>query len=124
MKRKICSHGISPLRNCKECMKTQHREWRKNNPEKIREYRRKHILGTGKKYISGLNKRDYPADNKCEICGRFQPRRLAYHHWDNKNPNWGIWVCLPCHKSVEFIDKGFGELYLQLKQQIEEKWIW
>jgi mannosyltransferase OCH1-like enzyme len=35
--------------------------------------------------------------------------RLYYHHWDDNHPEFGIWVCMPCHSIVEAIEKNLIE---------------
>lgn len=71
-------------------------------------------LGDGRT-ITGLNKRPYP--NHCEVCTR-EGLRLSYHHWDDNDYNTGIWVCLPCHRMAECIDKGLDSVYLSVKANI------
>jgi hypothetical protein len=91
--------------------------------------RRKYDLGTtGNKHYK-VNKRDYPKDNKCELCGNVC-KHLVYHHWDDKDLLVecgfvkGIWVCIPiCHGFIEFIDKNeawetVGKNYLLGKEKI------
>ena len=114
------------VHNIKE-YKIKRREYLLINKEKFTNYRRKTTLGTSKIngingeiiHIRGLNKRDYPKDNKCELCGRIFSR-LSYHHWDNNIPDLGIWVCTkPCHWLAETLDSvQFEQLknkYLNLK---------
>jgi hypothetical protein len=110
----------------KEYYKNYQKQCYKQNREVLNEYnkqyRRKHSLGYHNKRISGLNKRPYT--NYCEICGKFQPKKLNYHHWNDSNPSMGIWVCYQCHILVEFIEKGkfvkADRLYHALKLSIEK----
>jgi len=69
---------------------------------KQRNDRRKHVLGIKNKTIYGLNKRDWTG--YCELCGR-KNIRLGYHHWDNKNPSKGLWLCIICHQGCEHYEK-------------------
>lgn len=86
-----------------------------------REYGRKHSLAQGTKVIYGLNKRDYPEDERCELCDnkREKNRRLVYHHWDDDNLNYGIWICnYRCHRIVEAMDKIGAIEFEQYVQKI------
>lgn len=64
--------------------------------------------------------------NTCEVCGNIE--KTAYHHWDNKNPHWGMWLCWKCHMLAEGLDeKGIilAEKYLKFKPVVESNWtIW
>ena len=76
----------------KQKINERYREFRKN-------YRRRHVIGYhDKPAIYGLTKSQYPEDNLCTKCG--VNRKLAYHHFNDKNPSEGIWVCLPCHRKI------------------------
>lgn len=119
---------------CKECYLKWRREYFHNNKDRIvansKRSKRKHCLtlkdGT---CLYGLNKRSYPDNDICEICEGSFPNsihrraRLAYHHWDDKNPSNGIWVCLWCHRLVEAVDLENYEFkinkYIQLKKMID-----
>jgi len=90
----------------------EHKEERRNY------YRRTHLSSGNNKCFSGLNKRPYPEDNCCEVCDKFFPKNLKYHHWDDNNPSIGIWVCGQCHNFVELVDKNLVEKYLKLKNEI------
>jgi len=91
---------------------------------------RKHRLRTKKGNIYALNKRDYTG--YCELCG-LSPKRLEYHHWDNKNPSKGIWVVHWTHQLCELIDRGIipltvcseiplVEKYLELREKINAEY--
>ena len=74
-------------------------------------YKRQHVLRykrNGKSFdISGVNKRPYPADIKCECCRYTWPNiRLTYHHNDDANILKGVWVCFHCHMMIEKIIKN------------------
>lgn len=101
------------------------------HPDRTPESMRHTTLGTkgpnGKMVvITGLNKRPHPG--RCELCGRVG-KRLAYHHWDNKEPSRGIWVSYKCHMIVELVDE-FGpeavhsmiDHYLELREAIEKEY--
>lgn len=84
---------------------------RKNAKARIeysKNYHRNHRLRVNGKDIYVSNKRHYTG--YCELCGK-ENVRLSYHHWDDKDPSKGIWVCLiPCHQICEQVDKH--QLYL------------
>lgn len=98
---------------CKKC---------KNKHSK--EYCRKNIIDTidknGKKIKIKVIKRTRP--EKCEFCG-WMSDKLDYHHWDEKNPHWGLWLCGFCHKIVEIFEHkpNIIEEYIKLKRKIEEE---
>jgi len=109
------------------------KEWHKQNPDRvkahrekflaahpnydkdrIRNYARQHLLIiNGKRVV--INKR--PRPNACEICVR-EIKRLDYHHWNDTNPEWGLWLCPSCHNMAEGIDKDYHTIYLKLKAQV------
>jgi len=109
---------------------TQHRYYLKHREETIErsrlrqstpEYREKlrisNLCSKGRNY-KGLNKRPYAG--YCELCGKKQDMRLAYHHWNDNKPAMGIWMCNPCHWFVEGIERGLQlKKYLDLKEKIE-----
>jgi len=67
-------------------------------------------------------KRDYPLNEKCELCHKGN-RKLDYHHWDDSKPWVGVWCCLKCHRMVEAVENpGFGvivERYGELKREVD-----
>lgn len=69
-------------------------------------------------------KRNYPVDNKCEICGR--QVYLHYHHWGKiikREHVRGIWVCTLCHRVIENPDRAFKvlALFAAKKEQIDRE---
>lgn len=105
-------------------------EKRKTDPEKrqqrkdySREYSRRYMLPVSGKRIR-VQKRGRPDDNCCELCGVKREFYLQYHHWDDEHPEKGIWVCGLCHNAVERYEKGILGNYLELKEQIEENYLW
>ena len=75
-----------------------------------------YLLGKdGKRHPVRVNKR--PRSNACELCGRVKSR-LHYHHWDDKTPERGMWVCMLCHSHITAYEKGFHERYLKLKNKL------
>lgn len=98
------------------------REYDKRRRVKRKEYDRKFKLrisvGGGKKKLITCIKR--PHTLCCEICNK-EYNKTAYHHWDDCNPNNGMWVCRNCHITIERIEKipNIKEIYLSLKQKIE-----
>jgi len=110
--------------------------WFYTNPDKVQEQARRakqfiryRQLGTsvnGKPKVINLpvSKRQRP--ELCEICHQ-APKKWNYHHWDNRFPWLGIWVCWRCHQLVELIDKFGPEevhkmvtAYLSLKEGVME----
>ena len=63
------------------------------------EYILHHRLRVNGKYIK-VNKRQKP--KKCEYCKKYY-KKLLWHHWDDKMPEWGIWVCFQCHNAIEYL---------------------
>lgn len=79
--------------------------------------------------IRGLTKRPHPGH--CEWCHKGKgtagkPVRLAYHHWNDKAPSMGLWLCATCHFVAEFMDLPQAMeiilLYNRLKDTIEEEY--
>jgi len=73
------------------------------------------------KWIVG-KKRVFPRDGMCEVCGKFPAKH--YHHWDDNNLMKGVWVCVPCHKGIEWVDgergKSLRDRWPKLKAMIEQ----
>lgn len=61
-----------------------------------------------------------PKPDKCELCER-ATIYLGYHHWDDRRPSIGMWLCANCHPAAEVVDRGIMGKYLILKQLIEEE---
>jgi len=96
------------------------KRWRENNREHLnqysREYLRAHCVSTINGRIYDL-KRPYPK-NGCELCGR--SRKLHYHHYDDANLMKGMWLCIPCHNFVEQIDEheDLVKKYFKLRMEV------
>ena len=122
---------------CNECNSKANIKYQKDHVEKYREnrlksyyknkqhykdYARKNRIGTvdangNKKVIFG-RKREYPFDEKCEVC-KVYGKRLVYHHWDDSEPILGMWVCTRCHNVAEYLDSGMDiNSYIILKTNI------
>jgi hypothetical protein len=113
------------------------KKWYIKNRKKIREkaklrrpqkrkYERITALTTKNKKISGIIKRNYPIDNKCEICEK-SFNWLAYHHWDDNDLQKGkfikgIWVCRKCHLFIT-IGENQSNYIKYYKKQIEPKYL-
>jgi len=58
-----------------------------------------------------LHKRQYT--KVCELCGHVATEamndRMAYHHWDDSTPDLGLWICQPCHRIAEGMDKALSD---------------
>jgi hypothetical protein len=105
---------------CDECRLIKHKERGRNSSLKFRIarkvkfskewfYHKEHHLSSSKCgcHNKWVNKRTFPRNCKCELCGRVN-YRLMYHHWGEvkKTPDLtlGIWVCKKCHDYVEIIE--------------------
>jgi len=77
------------------------------------------VLGTriNGKSVTIRNIKKRPIPNLCELCQKRKPK--AYHHWDDNNPDIGMWLCNGCHFKVEWFEKGGAVAYHHLKKQIE-----
>lgn len=98
----------------------RHRKWGKNNREKLRNYERQTRLSVNGKRIR-IKKREYPINQKCELCNR-KKKRLGYHHWDNNQPELGMWICVRCHhvaEALEDLGKNLVKKYFKLKEEIK-----
>jgi hypothetical protein len=110
---------------CKQCGREIGRKWAKENKEFTAEFRRKYFIQSGndqknRRDIKGLVKRNFPSDGYCELCHK-NNKRLAYHHWDDNFPSWGIWMCAGCHVGTNFVDKTeLLRKYQALKVEIED----
>ena len=101
------NHKDGVHNRCKSCrVVEQRRYWREKGKFNLTSSRRTR-LSQGKKSIYGLNKRPYP--DYCEICSVHMEKGLHYHHWDQKNPSKGMWVCPNCHKSIHLLEHRFDE---------------
>jgi len=106
--------------------------WKKNKEkynQKRRKTHRERNLTTGNMKYTGLIKRFYPIDNKCELCEKMLEKGLKYHHWDNDDLKKGsfvkgVWICNHCHNLVEALDsenfEQFFVKYLCIKEKINE----
>lgn len=85
------------------------KEWRKRNPDKVKEYRQKyrerHKLYSAKhkaKYPertkARLHARYLPLDDKCAKCG--SDENLVHHHPDYSQPDMTVTLCLRCHQDI------------------------
>lgn len=83
-----------------------------------REYRRNHVLIASNHVKLVGNKRPYPVDGKCELCGR-KPQKLGYHHYDDNDLQKGLWLCAWCHGFAERLDEGYSVRYIALRKKFE-----
>lgn len=105
-------------RHCKKCQYQQNKEWhlknREQNRKRSRDYMRKYRIGqNGKDLRHVIGKRDYPNDEKCEICK--ESVRLVYHHWDNSDFSKGMWICTKCHVAAHWLEKYDPNIFYSLK---------
>lgn len=115
------------LRN-KDKIKGYGKKYYEKNKEKIIEKIRKHcrhqhltasIDGKSTRLLK-LNKRKWTG--YCELCKREIKRYLHYHHWNNKNFNIGLWLCIHCHRFAEVVDKEIKVSdYKRLKKMAEKE---
>ena len=110
---------------CKKCdNEAGMKYYRKNRKRILAKRRHEWIYNAGgghpgeKKTIKNLTKRPYPNNKICELCNR-GPFKLSYHHWADQNPNWGIWLCFPCHQGCNFVERNLIQKYLEFKKEIE-----
>lgn len=106
------------------------REGRKRRREKILADTRNHVLTVNGKPIRGLNKRSYTGC--CELSGQ-KCFHLDYHHWDDNQPEKGVWTSYWPHKLCELVDVGqiplevcskipWAKKYLELKEEINAEY--
>ena len=137
-KKQMGKYGISSI--CKECSSKYFKDYRKLNKEKmitqcqlyykenkeeilkkVLIYNRKTTLIIDGKKINGLNKRDWTG--YCELCGN-NNTKINYHHWDDKNPSKGIWICGTCHFMVTAYEHGrfaYLQRYIRLKRFLDKQ---
>lgn len=93
----------------------------KCNNDAFTAWRRANIIRSTNKDGSILNirckKRRYT--NVCEMCGK--ECNTAYHHWDDTQPELGLYVCGLCHKVIHAIQElpSFEAIWLEKKRQVE-----
>lgn len=102
-------------KNHPEAKKAEKKRYREKHKQQIRDYQREwqrnyriktRLLGDKlphSKEFPAPNKRHYPSDCKCEICGVERIRKLNYHHWDDSDFSKGIWVCQSCHNVIHYL---------------------
>ncbi|MBA7586542.1 hypothetical protein ES708_28544 [subsurface metagenome] len=100
-------------------VQAQQSSWYQRNKPWVRErrrlYARQHTLRTTDRCWYGLFKR--PRPRCCEVCNQ-ERKRLSYHHWDDDHPDIGLWLCGWCHAMAEVVDKGYHDIYLRLKGEL------
>ncbi len=89
-----------------------------------RDYTRRNYVCTEKGFVR-CRKRARP--DACELCGEHEDAagKLDYHHWDDSNFHWGMWVCWKCHRACEVFEREldrFADKYRNLKKCIESTW--
>lgn len=90
---------------------------KKRLKERQHKYSQNNRLGTieeGQRLNIFVKKEEYPIN--CELCNK-KRKRLNYHHWGKialKRKAYvpGLWVCMGCHRLVEFIDAGTSEFFI------------
>jgi len=111
---------------CPSQSKESMKKYREKHRNHIRDYHRQRWIKSrdenGKQILIRANKRLYPKNDICEICGK-QVVKLDYHHWDKNNPDNGIWCCVVCHRGCDSMEKNpnLPEIYNNLKLKIERK---
>lgn len=112
---------------CRKCTRALAVESHAKNKDHLAAFRRKYFIQSGhdqdsRHDIRGLIKRDYPQDGYCEIC-HSNNKRLAYHHWNDSFPSWGIWMCAGCHLGSNFLEKTeLTKKYTELRESIEKNY--
>ena len=91
---------------CKSCMKIKSAEYRKQHPEKMREYSKKHWHKYREEKINGdrvrMNNRQLFLDSlktPCVKCGEKRPWVIQFHHKDNSEKLFTIGEGAKYHKS-------------------------
>jgi transcription elongation factor Elf1 len=99
------------------------------DPERERIRKIKHretVLHTNLNGVNGnyrVNKSPY--SGKCEMCGNSEnvygkALILKWHHWNDKCPEHGVWVCGFCHDFVEILENRgieFVNKYFEFKKE-------
>jgi len=107
----------------REREKQRQREYYRKHKEEIIAKQRIRVIGSGGRYFRKLNKRNWTG--YCELCGRSNIKQLSYHHWDDKNPSKGIWICNSCHMMVTAYENGkfaYLQKYLRLKRFLNRQY--
>lgn len=102
------------------------RTYSKENPYYLRKkpgkkiWRRENQLKVNGKILL-VRKREFIGI--CELCGRQIYRFPAWHHWNNKNPEDGLWFCNKYHRLAEAVeaDPDFEAMkfYQKLKRLVK-----
>ena len=71
------------------------------------------IKHNGKVILRNVNKPPKPM--LCTLCGR--KSYLTYHHWEDRKPDIGLWICNGCHAAIHRMIK-VGVLKANVKSQL------
>ena len=93
---------------CKRC-RDRDNDYREKRRYLTTSINGKNVFLKGNKRLKGKRK-------KCEVCNKI--KRLAYHHWDDKNISKAVFVCGYCHIMSEQVDRNLHTKYLKLKEKI------
>jgi hypothetical protein len=114
---------------CRVCIMVRKRQWNKNHPERLKEYKEKRLKGKRyRKTIDGwmrLNPEKRRAHHivdkaimrgkikrpeTCQKCGLVL--KLHAHHNDYSKPLKVYWVCPSCHRIIHFQEnKHYGTMF-------------
>ena len=87
---------------CGKCHYALNRKWPVRNPERNRKYKREytrmHYVERSDGRLIRVNKK--PFLGVCELCDAKYDMNMVYHHWNDENPDDGIWICRRCHMFV------------------------
>jgi len=102
----------------KEECRARNREYCKcpKRKEYSKKYNRDHYLLVNGKIVR-VSKRPFP--RRCELCNR-EKKRFAWHHWDDRHPEFGLWLCNRCHLAAEAEEENLIDKYRELKRWSEE----
>jgi hypothetical protein len=105
---------------CKPCHKQRNWEHRQRHKERIGLRQRDHLRAnyirtTGR--VLKVKKRPWPLGDVCELC-TLGPRRLGYHHWDDSKPEFGMWICVSCHKAAHWLERFDPSIYWTLRSRV------
>lgn len=107
---------------CSDCSRRLHREWRKNNPEKVLEYREKYDRNRHLVVTFGITKKQYDEmlnlqNNCCKICGKNKSNfktRLAVDHCHSTSKIRGL-LCINCNRGLGAFNDDKKMLILAIK---------
>ena len=83
-------HGLTP--NCKECVNKIRKQWRLDNPDKVKENRVQHAYGISYTDVKTMHKEQH---GRCLIC-EDKPKNLVIDHCHSTGKVRGL-LCSECN---------------------------